>query len=106
MFWTTRVGSLVHGTIVVFTGGLAIAAVTGWVQVVLVVLPWSRPLTRVIYRYASASIHTLWLGVQNVVPNLFYLAVIFLTTFVVLRVIRIVFKEIAGRASPLRVISE
>jgi small-conductance mechanosensitive channel len=93
-FWTTQVGSLVHGTIVVATAGLGIAFLAVWVQVVLEVLPWSRPLARSIYRYASAPIGTLWVGFQSVVPNLFYLAIIALITFLVLRIVHIVFREI------------
>jgi small-conductance mechanosensitive channel len=38
----------------------------------------------------------LWLGFQGLVPNLFYLGVIAITTFVVLKVVRIVFFEIAA----------
>jgi small-conductance mechanosensitive channel len=70
------------------------AGVALWVQVVLEVLPWSRPLARSIYRYGAAPLRTLWSGFQSIVPNLFYLAVIALVTFSVLKVVRIVFKEI------------
>ena len=65
-----------------------------WVQVVLQVLPWSRPYARLIYRYLSDPVRALWLGFLGVVPSLFYLAVIALTTYLVLRVVHIVFKEI------------
>jgi small-conductance mechanosensitive channel len=90
----TRVGSLLHGSVVVMTAAAAVALVTLWVQAVLQVLPWSRPIARTIYRYASAPLRTLWLGFQSFVPNLFYLAVIALTTFVVLKIVRVVFREI------------
>ena len=70
------------------------ALVAVWVQVVLQVLPWSRPLARLIYRYVSEPIRTLWLGLLSYVPNLFYLAIIAVTTFLVLRVVHFVFKEI------------
>ena len=65
-----------------------------WVEVVLQVLPWSRPYARLIYRYLSEPVRTLWLGFLGFVPNLFYLAVIALATFLVLRVVHTVFKEI------------
>ena len=57
-------------------------------------LPWSRPLARLIYGYVSEPLRTLWLGLLGYVPNLFYLAIIAVTTFVVLRIVRFVFKEI------------
>jgi small-conductance mechanosensitive channel len=94
-FRTTRLGSLVHRTVVVLTAVVAVALVAVWVQVILQVLPWSRPLARAIYRYASAPILTLWFGLLGIVPNLFYLAVIAIITFLVLRVVRVVFNEIA-----------
>jgi small-conductance mechanosensitive channel len=90
----TRIGSLVHGAVVVATGSVAVALLAMWVEVVLQVLPWSRPLARRIYGYASAPIGALWLGFQGFVPNLFYLVTIALTTFLVLRVVRVVFREI------------
>ena len=65
-----------------------------WVQAMLQVLPWSLPYARLVYRYLSEPIRTFWLGLLGVVPNLFYLAVIALTTFLVLRLVRTVFKEI------------
>ena len=63
-------------------------------QVVLEVLPWSRPYARLIYRYLLDPIRALWVGFLGIVPSLFYLAVIALTTYFVLRVVRFVFKEI------------
>jgi hypothetical protein len=94
VFHTSRVGSLLHGAVVVATAGVAAALVALWAQVVLHVLPWSRPLARVIYRYSSDPIRTLWLRFLGIVPNLFYLAVIALIAFLVLKVLRIVFREI------------
>jgi small-conductance mechanosensitive channel len=93
-FWSTRVGMLVHALIAVTSAGAAAALLVLWAQAVLQVLPWSRPLARVIYGYAAAPLLTLWLGFQSVVPNLFYLAVIAVTTFMVLKVVRLVFHEI------------
>ena len=57
--------------------------------------PLGRPYARLIYRYASEPLRTLWFGVLSYVPNLFYLAVIALVTFLVLRVVHVVFNEIA-----------
>jgi small-conductance mechanosensitive channel len=93
-FHTTRVGSLVQGVVTIATAGLAVVLWALWVQVVLQVLPWSRPLARLIYRYSSDPIRTLWLGFLGIVPNLFYLAVIALIAFLALTVFRIVFREI------------
>jgi small-conductance mechanosensitive channel len=93
-FHSTRLGSLVHAAGRIATAGVALALVAMWLQVVLEVLPWSRPFARLIYRYAAAPVRTLWSGVLGIVPNLFYLAVIALVTFLVLRVVRVVFKEI------------
>jgi small-conductance mechanosensitive channel len=93
-FRTTRVGRLVQGTVAAARAGVVVVLLALWAQVVLQVLPWSRPLARLIYRYSSEPIRTLWLGFLGLVPSLFYLAVIALTAFLVLKVIRIVFREI------------
>jgi small-conductance mechanosensitive channel len=90
-FHTTRVGSTVQGIVAVATAGVALVFVALWVQVVLQVLPWSRPLARLIYRYSADPIRTLWLSFLGVVPNLFYLALIAFIAFLVLKVVRVVF---------------
>jgi small-conductance mechanosensitive channel len=89
-----RVG-LVHSTIHLATAAVAVALVAVWVQVVLQVLPWSRPLAQQIFRYVAEPIRVVWLGFLGVVPNLFYLAVIALIALLVLRLVHIVFREIA-----------
>jgi small-conductance mechanosensitive channel len=94
-FRTTRLGLLVHRVVVVLMVAVSLALVAVWGEVILQVLPWSRPFARAIYRYASAPILTLWFGLLDIVPNLFYLAVIAITTFVILRVVRVIFYEIA-----------
>jgi small-conductance mechanosensitive channel len=91
---TTRLGSLAHGTVDVAAAAVAVAFGAVWVQIVLQVLPWSRPLARLIYRYLSEPIRTLWFGVLGYVPNLFYLGVIAVFTLLVLKVLRVVFREI------------
>ena len=90
----TRIESILDSAVFVVAAAVAVALVAVWVQVVLQVLPWSRPLARLIYRYVSEPITTLWLGLLNYAPNLFYLAFIAVTTFLVLRVVHFVFKEI------------
>ncbi len=90
----TRIESILHSGVFVVAAAVAVALIAVWVQLVLQLLPWSRPLARLIYRYVSEPIRTLWLGLLSYVPNLFYIAVIAVTTFLVLRVVRFVFKEI------------
>jgi small-conductance mechanosensitive channel len=93
-FRTTRVGSLAHGTVDVAAATAAVALAAVWVQIVLQVLPWSRPLARLIYRYVSEPIRALWFGLLGYVPNLFYLGVIVLITLLLLRVLHVLFREI------------
>ena len=90
----TRAKRRLHTAVAIANTALAVAVVAVWVEVMLQVLPWSRPYARLVYRYLSEPIRTFWLGLLGVVPNLFYLAVIALTTFLVLRLVRTVFKEI------------
>jgi small-conductance mechanosensitive channel len=91
----TRAQPRLHTAVAIVTATVAVGLVAVWVQVVLQLLPWSRPFARLIYRYVSEPIRTLGVGLLGIVPNLFYLAVIALTTLLVLRVVHIVFKEIA-----------
>jgi small-conductance mechanosensitive channel len=91
---TTRLGSMAHGTVDVAAAAVAVALAAVWVQIVLQVLPWSRPLARLIYRYVSEPIRTLWFGLLGYVPNLFYLGVIALITLLLLRVLHVLFREI------------
>ena len=90
----TRIESLLAGGVFIGIATVALSLVALWVEVVLQVLPWSRPLARLIYRYVSEPITTLWLGLLRYVPNLFYLALIALITFLLLRLVHFVFKEI------------
>ena len=90
----TRLESTLHSGVFVVAAAVAVALVAVWVDVVLQVLPWGRPVARLIYRYLSEPIRTLWLGLLGYIPNLFYLAIIAVTTFLVLRVVHFVFKEI------------
>ena len=90
----TGLESILHSGIFVVAAAVAAALIAVWVELVLHVLPWSRPLARLIYGYVSEPLRTLWLGLLGYVPNLFYLAIIAVTTFVVLRIVRFVFKEI------------
>ena len=91
----TRIRPMVRSAVVLVDVAVAVALVAVWLQVVLQLLPWGRPYARLIYRYASEPLRTLWFGVLSYVPNLFYLAVIALVTFLVLRVVHVVFNEIA-----------
>ena len=90
----TRAQPRLHTAVAIANTAAAVALVAVWAQVVLQFLPWSRPYARLIYRYLPDPIRALWLGFLGVVPSLFYLAVIALTTYLVLRVVHIVFKEI------------
>ncbi len=90
----TGLESILHSGIFVVAAAVAAALIAVWVELVLHVLPWSRPLARLIYGYVSEPLRTLWLGLLGDVPNLFYLAIIAVTTFVVLRIVRFVFNEI------------
>ena len=100
----TRAQARLHTAVAIANTAVAVAFVAVWVQVVLQVLPWSRPYAPLLYRYLSDPVRALWLGFLGVVPSLFYLAVIALTTYLVLRVVHIVFKEIAGRQYPPRLV--
>lgn len=92
----TRVGTMVHSVVrlAMITVGAALVAV--WVQVVLQMFPWSRPLARLIFSYGSAPILAAWRGFAGFVPNLFYLVVIAGIAFGVLRLVRSFFGEIAA----------
>ena len=80
----------------VHTAAIALAAalVVVWVRVVLEVLPWSHPFAQLLYRYVSAPLQMLWNAFLNFVPNLFYLGVIAITVFVLLKIVHVVFREI------------
>ena len=81
----TRAKRRLHTAVAIANTAVAVAVVAVWVQAMLQVLPWSRPYARLVYRYLSEPVRTFWLGFLGVVPNLFYLAVIALATFLVLR---------------------
>ena len=91
---STRAQARLHTAVSIANTAMAVALVAVWAQVVLQVLPWSRPYAPLLYRYLSDPVRALWLGFLGVVPSLFYLAVIALATYLVLRVVHIVFKEI------------
>jgi small-conductance mechanosensitive channel len=93
-FRTTRLGGLTHRIVDVAAAVIFVAVAAVWVETVLQVLPWSRPVARLIYRYVAEPIGTLWFGLLAYVPNFFYLGVIALTTFLLLKVLHVIFREI------------
>jgi small-conductance mechanosensitive channel len=90
----TRLGAMVYSAVHSASIALSTALVVVWVRVVLEVLPWSHPLAQLLYRYVSAPLRMLWNAFVGFVPNLFFLAVIALTLFVLLRIVHVVFREI------------
>jgi small-conductance mechanosensitive channel len=69
-----------------------------WLEAVLASLPWSRPYARLVIDWVEQPIRFVWQGFLGLLPNLFYLAVIWAVAYVALWIVKAIFFEI-GRGS-------
>ena len=69
-----------------------------WLEAVLAALPWSRPHARQLIDYVEEPLLYVWHGFLDLLPNLFYLLVIWAVAHSALWVIRSIFTEI-GRGT-------
>jgi small-conductance mechanosensitive channel len=65
-----------------------------YVNLVLSFFPWTKGVARLLFDYAKTAIHTIWSGLLDYLPNLFFLVIIWLLTSYSLKVIRFLFAEI------------
>ncbi len=69
-----------------------------WLEGVLAALPWSRPYARLVVDYIEQPVRFVWQGFLGLLPNLFYLAIIWAVAYAVLWMVKAIFLEI-GRGS-------
>ena len=78
------------------TAGIGIAVmVFAWLNYVLGLFPWTRPAAQRLFEIAIDPLKTVGLGLIGMIPNLVFLAVLILLTRTVLRIIRVLFDNVA-----------
>ena len=88
-FWTFVAGLLrLIRTIVLF------ALVYFYLNAVLGLFPWTRPVARTLIRFIINPLESLWLGFVAALPNLIFLVILWLVTSYLLKFFRAVFRAI------------
>jgi len=74
---------------------LTLFAIVVWLEIALRALPWTRPHARVLLDWIATPVAVIWDSFVAFLPNLFFILVIAGITYTLLRLIRVVFDEIA-----------
>lgn len=88
-FWTFVAGllrlirTLVYLTLVYF-----------YLNAVLGLFPWTRPVARTLIRFIINPLESLWLGFVAALPNLIFLAILWIVTSYLLKILRAIFRAI------------
>jgi len=73
---------------------VSVLLVFGWLEGVLVALPWTRPHAALVIEYLRSPVAVLWHGLVSEIPNLFFLLVIGAAAWGALKVVHFFFREI------------
>ena len=78
---------------------IAVALVAGytWLHYVLVLFPWTRGLGNSLFAIMVGPLRTLGMGALGLIPNFVFLAILFLVTRYLLKLLKIFFTGVANR---------
>ena len=82
---------------------IAVALVAGytWLHYVLVLFPWTRGLGNSLFAIMVGPLRTLGMGALGLIPNFVFLAILFLVTRYLLKLLKIFFTGLANRTVTL-----
>jgi len=65
-----------------------------YLNAVLGLFPWTRPIARTLIRFIINPLESLWLGFIAALPNLIFLAILWIVTSYLLKFLRVIFRAI------------
>ncbi|HTZ75285.1 MAG TPA: mechanosensitive ion channel domain-containing protein [Candidatus Aquilonibacter sp.] len=93
-----RITSFLHTTATVARAVLSISLVYGYVAVVTSFFPWTQGYSATLLEYFLAPLRIVWNALTNYLPNLFFLAVIFVVAYYLTMFVKVLFREL-GRGT-------
>jgi small-conductance mechanosensitive channel len=88
-FWT-----LVAGLLRLLRTITYLVLVYFYLNAVLGLFPWTRPVARTLIRFIINPLESLWLGFIAALPNLIFLAILWIVTSYLLKFLRVIFRAI------------
>ena len=88
-FWTFVAGLLRLIRTIVY-----LALIYFYLNAVLGLFPWTRPVARTLIRFIINPLESLWLGFISALPNLIFLVILWIVTGYLLKFMRVIFRAI------------
>ena len=90
----SRIAGTVSGLVRLVHFGLVVAALYIYASLVLGFFPWTRGYARMLVSYTLSPLRMMGVAAVSYLPNIFFIAVILIVAFYVIRLVRVLFAEI------------
>lgn len=90
----SRIAGTVSGLLRLVHFGLVVASLYIYASLVLGFFPWTRGYARTLVSYTLSPLRMMGVAAVSYLPNLFFIAVILIVAFYVIRLVRVLFAEI------------
>jgi len=94
LFHASQFWALVAGLLRLMRTIVYLALIYFYLNVVLGLFPWTRPIARTLIRFIINPLESLWLGFIAALPNLIFLAILWIVTSYLLKFLRVIFRAI------------
>jgi small-conductance mechanosensitive channel len=94
LFHANQVWALVAGLLRALRVIVYLALLYFYLNAVLGLYPWTRPIARMLFRFIINPLESLWLGFVSALPNLIFLVILWIVTSFVLKMLRAIFRAI------------
>ena len=94
LFHASQFWALVAGLLRMIRTIVYLVLVYFYLNVVLGLFPWTRPIARTLIRFIINPLESLWLGFVAALPNLIFLGSLWIVTSYLLKFLRVIFRAI------------
>jgi len=94
LFHASQFWALVAGLLRMIRTIVYLVLVYFYLNVVLGLFPWTRPIARTLIRFIINPLESLWLGFVAALPNLIFLGILWIVTSYLLKFLRVIFRAI------------
>ena len=94
LFHPRQLWALVAGLLRILRTVAYLTLIYFYLNAVLGLYPWTRPLARTLFRFVVNPLESLWLGLVSALPNLIFLVILWILTTYLLKFFRAFFRAI------------
>lgn len=94
LFHASQFWAFVAGLLRLIRTIVYLALIYFYLNAVLGLFPWTRPVARTLIRFIINPLESLWLGFVAALPNLIFLAILWIVTGYLLKILRAIFRAI------------